>query len=148
MTLEKKQYLVVMALIRNHEEKILMQKRVDPEPSWAYGKWEFPGGGVEWGESPEEALQREMQEEIGCNVKIGSFIPAIASVVRPDDKGGEFHALITGYECTLPDGAHPAPSDQEVGAIQWFSDEEIKALDHLPGTKMFLEKLDKIKSLR
>ena len=148
MTHEKKQFFVVMALIKNDEGKILMQKRIDPEPAWAYGKWEFPGGGVEWGESTEEALQREMQEEIGCNVEIGSLIPVIASVVRPDDKGGEFHALIAGYECHLSEGSVPKPSDQEVGAIQWFMPQEMSTLDHLPGTRVFLDKVDKITKLR
>lgn len=67
--------LVVAALIRRYadpEKRILVVRR-GPEQSGA-GAWEFPGGKVEKGESPEQALAREIQEELGIEIKVGKFL--------------------------------------------------------------------------
>jgi len=59
----KVQELNVYAVIRDSRGRILVMKRRDPKV------WEFPGGGVEWGESPEEAVRREVLEETGLKIK-------------------------------------------------------------------------------
>ncbi|WP_413568083.1 (deoxy)nucleoside triphosphate pyrophosphohydrolase [Bdellovibrio sp. HCB117] len=67
--------LVVAAVIRRFadaEKRILIVRR-GPEQSGA-GFWEFPGGKVELGESPEQALQREIDEELGISIRVGEFI--------------------------------------------------------------------------
>src|SRR3989338_719774 len=141
MTQQKKQFVVAIAVIQDEEGKVLMQKRVDPEPAWAYGKWEFPGGGIEWGESPEEALHREVAEEIACKVGIIGLIPSIASVVRPGDNGSEFHALLMYYRCRILSGEKPLPMDPEVGEIRWWPLHEACKFDLLPGDEKILEYL-------
>jgi len=59
----KVQELNVYAVVRDSRGRILVMKRREPKV------WEFPGGGVEWGESPEKAVRREVEEETGLKIK-------------------------------------------------------------------------------
>lgn len=61
---------VVTALIRRHNNVLLGQR---PEGHSLPGVWEFPGGKIEAGESPEQALARELSEELGIDADIGSL---------------------------------------------------------------------------
>lgn len=70
--------LVVAALIRRYadpEKRILLVRR-GPGQSGA-GHWEFPGGKVERGESPEQALLREIEEELNLQIRVGAFVDEI-----------------------------------------------------------------------
>jgi 8-oxo-dGTP diphosphatase len=57
--------LVVAGLIRDGERRVLLARRRADQPM--PDKWELPGGKVEPGESPVEALRRELREELGCD---------------------------------------------------------------------------------
>jgi len=133
----ERQLPVVIALIRNKEGKILLQKRTDPFIPKADGKWEFPGGRVEFGENPQDAIRRECLEEIGCEVKVGKISPLINSVIWETADGGKIHALVTCYEAELVKGT-AFSADKKVAEVRWFLEEEIKNLDTLKGTKDFL----------
>ena len=61
---------VVTAMIRKGDH-VLVGKR--PEGHTLAGQWEFPGGKIEIGESPEEALARELQEELGIEAEVGEI---------------------------------------------------------------------------
>ena len=70
--------LVVAAVIRRFadpEKRVLIVRRGPGQSGSGY--WEFPGGKVERGESPEQALIREIEEELGLNIRIGAFIGEI-----------------------------------------------------------------------
>ncbi len=62
----------VTCAIIEKEGKILLARRAVGQK--LAGKWEFPGGKVEDGESPEECLKRELEEEFGIQVEVGAFI--------------------------------------------------------------------------
>lgn len=70
----KKNFEVVAAVIKK-DEKIFCCQR-GPKGECAY-KWEFPGGKIESGETKEEALIREIKEELNCNINIEKFITTI-----------------------------------------------------------------------
>ncbi len=66
---------VVAALIVR-EGRLLIARR--PEGRHMAGRWEFPGGKLEKGESPEDAVEREIREELGLDVRAGRIYQAIA----------------------------------------------------------------------
>lgn len=140
-TKKEKQKVVVIALIRNDEGKILLQKRVDVFNVNANGKWEFPGGVVEFGEDPKDALVRECQEEIGCKVNIVRLLPYLHTGIWPRTDGEIRQVFVSCFEAHIVSGI-PKPLESEVSEIQWYTREEVAALDSLPGTNEFVNLLD------
>jgi 8-oxo-dGTP diphosphatase len=86
-------------------------------------KWEFPGGKIEESESPEEALRREIQEEIRCKIDIDE---QIASTTYEYDFGV---VHLTTFYCRLLEGT---PVLTEHASIKWLSPEELTSLDWAP----------------
>jgi len=87
--------LVVAAALYNDKGEILLAQR--PEGKSLAGLWEFPGGKVEPGETPEAALVRELHEELSITVKELELQPlTFASFTYPD-----FHLLMPLYKCQV-----------------------------------------------
>ena len=106
-------------LIKNN--KVLAAKR-GPEMSLP-GYWEFPGGKIEQGESPEESLKRELQEELLCDAVVGR---RITTTEHEYDFG---IVVLSTYYCTLLDRE---PELTEHAEIRWVAPEELSALDWAP----------------
>ena len=105
--------LVVAAAIVNPQGEILLAQR--PEGKRLAGKWEFPGGKVEQGESPEAALARELHEELGISVATGDMDPFwFLSHDYVADFG--FHLLMPVYLVRAWEGM---PSAKEHADICW-----------------------------
>ncbi|OHA00350.1 MAG: hypothetical protein A3C11_00645 [Candidatus Sungbacteria bacterium RIFCSPHIGHO2_02_FULL_49_12] len=134
---EKRQITVVVGLIKNEKGKILLQKRVDPLIPDAHEKWEFPGGRIDFGESPVQALERECKEEIGCEITVLRLLPTVQSPIwtRTDNKSQQVFVLC--YEAHIVNGT-PHPLDKKVSEVGWFSKEEIQNMDTLLGIKDFI----------
>jgi 8-oxo-dGTP diphosphatase len=64
---------VVVAAAIERDGRYLAARRTKPD--WAAGRWEFPGGKVEPGESDEQALTREIREELGVAIDVGERVP-------------------------------------------------------------------------
>jgi 8-oxo-dGTP diphosphatase len=133
----KRQITVAIALIKDGEGRILLQQRLDPLIPDAHEKWEFPGGRIDYGESPEDTVIRECQEEIGCQIKINKLSPKVQSSVwgRADSK--EQHVIILCYEAEIINGT-PTPMDKKVSEVRWFFEDEIVGLDLLRGIREFI----------
>ena len=108
--------LVVAAALYNDKGEILLAQR--PEGKQLAGLWEFPGGKVEPGETPEAALVRELHEELSITVKESELKPlTFASHTYAD-----FHLLMPLYACQAwPGEVHP----REGQSIAWVPPENL-----------------------
>ncbi|WNS73716.1 (deoxy)nucleoside triphosphate pyrophosphohydrolase [Bacillus sp. DTU_2020_1000418_1_SI_GHA_SEK_038] len=98
-------------------------------------KWEFPGGKIEEGELPQEALKREIKEEMQCQIEIEK---QIAHTVYEYDFG---NAHLTTFNCKLIEGE---PRLTEHLAIKWLESNELISLDWAPADIPTVEKLIEI----
>jgi len=115
---KSKPRLVVAAVIGDGQGRYLLARRLPS--AHLGGLWEFPGGGIEDGESPIEALVRELREELGVEVEVGR--PLTFAWHRDEVKA----ILLLFYEAKLKAGE---PQGREGQAIGWFTPQE---MGHLP----------------
>lgn len=116
----KKQINVVGAVIVKDGE-ILCAQRGDGGS--LAGMWEFPGGKIEPGETPQGALQREIDEELRCEVRVGEHVETTAY----DYDFGV--VTLTTYYCELISGT---PSLTEHAAVRWLAPGALHALEWAP----------------
>jgi 8-oxo-dGTP diphosphatase len=110
--------LVVAAALVDPDGRMLIAQR--PEGKSMAGLWEFPGGKVETGETPEAALIRELREELGIAVKE----PCLAPFTFASHTYGAFHLLMPLYLCRRWDG-NPRPRHH--AAIKWLRPRDLLA---------------------
>ena len=100
--------------------KVLCVQRAEHEREYVSLKWEFPGGKVELGESREEALVREIREELSVDIKVSEFLMTVEHTY-PD-----FHLTMHVFKCVLEQGEI---SLNEHFALKWLSIDELHQLD-------------------
>ena len=110
---------VVAAVIRK-DDKIFATQRGYGEFK---GMYEFPGGKIEKGETPEEALKREIKEELGVTIETDGFIATI------EHDYPDFHLIMDCYYAHVVEGVIKA---NEHMALRWISVDEIAGLEWLP----------------
>ncbi len=114
---------VVAAALQDSTGNFLLQKR--PVGKSMAGLWEFPGGKVENGETPESALTRELEEELGIVVDAAALEP----VAFASEPLGDQHLLLLLYRCATWDGK---VESRESAELLWISAEEMKAAEMPP----------------
>lgn len=120
--------LVVAVALAGASGHVLLQRR--HRSAIHGGLWEFPGGKVEAGESPECAAVRELHEELAVRIEPASLIPvAFASGMTEGGSGPPRPLVILLYACTTWDGA---PHAREHEAIAWHLPETIHRLPMPP----------------
>lgn len=97
-------------------------------------KWEFPGGKIDVDETPEQALQRELIEELSIKVEVHELITSIV------DEYEDVILHIDTYRCTLLSGT---PTLSEHIALAWSDKDELDKLEFSPADKPTLEKIKK-----
>lgn len=119
----------VVAAVIMKEGKVFATQR-------GYGEfkdgWEFPGGKVEAGESPEEALRREIREELEVEVNVGELIDTI------EYDYPAFHLSMKCYACTIAGGS---PHFLEHEAARWLSADQLDSVAWLPADITLIPKI-------
>lgn len=124
--------LVTCALIER-DGKLLLARR--PEGKAMAGKWEFPGGKVNPEESNESCLRREIEEELGCQILVGT---ALSSVIHAYP-GGEIQLI--PFRCSLLTGE---PQALEHSEIRWLEPERLPEMDLAEADKPIAEEYRQI----
>lgn len=109
-TADKTLLLVVACALLDADNRVLLAQR--PEGKSLAGLWEFPGGKVEAGETPEAALVRELQEELGIETKTACLAPLTFASHTYET----FHLLMPLYVCRRYWGT---PQPREAQALRW-----------------------------
>ena len=125
---------VVAGIIIN-QNKILIGKRKDKDIGG--GKWEFPGGKIEVGETNSEALERELYEELGISVKIGKELMNYEHMFKTTIYNITFMEIID-YEGEICNNAH--------SEIKWVKFSNLPQYDFISGDDRFIQSLIKSKS--
>lgn len=96
------------------------------------GKWEFPGGKLEAGETSKQALIREIQEELDVKIEVGELIDTI------EYDYPTFHLSMDCFLCVVVDGEIIL---KEAEAARWLDKDELYGVDWLPADIALIEKL-------
>ena len=115
--MEKNLVLVVACALIDADDRILLAQR--PEGKSMAGLWEFPGGKVESGEMPEQALIRELKEELGVETKTACLAPLTFASHEYDD----FHLLMPLYVCRRWWGTAVSNEGQ---ALKWVRSKSLR----------------------
>ena len=118
--------VVGAAIVR--DGTVLAARRTAPVE--AAGRWEFPGGKVESDETPEDALVREVDEELGCRIEVTGWLPGSALI-------GERHELRVAFAVLIE--GEPTPTEHDL--IRWVGPAEFDAIDWLEPDRPFLAAL-------
>lgn len=110
MSEKRKLLLVAACALIDADGRILLAQR--PEGKSLAGLWEFPGGKVEAGETPEQTLIRELNEELGITTKVDCLAP----LTFASHSYEAFHLLMPLYVCRRYEGI---PQGREGQALKW-----------------------------
>jgi len=123
-----KQIEVVAAIIRKGDKIFATQRGYGEWQDW----WEFPGGKMEPGEFPEQALVREIQEELSAEISVGELLCTV------EYDYPKFHLTMHCYLCTLiGDALHL----NEHEAARWLTKDELDSVKWLPADEKVIERL-------
>ena len=118
-----KTILVSAVALIDPEGRVLLAQRPKGKPM--AGLWEFPGGKVEAGETPEAALIRELEEELGINTWQSCLAPLTFTSHAYED----FHLLMPLFACRKWQGV---PQPQEGQSLKWVRKHDLRSIPCLP----------------
>ena len=131
MSANKLLFVVACALV-DIDNRVLVTQR--PQGKSMAGMWEFPGGKMEPGETPEEAIKRELLEELG----ITTFTSCLAPLNFASHAYQDFHLLMPLYICRKWEGILQSRENQ---ALKWVRPVELYKLEMPPADKPLISSL-------
>ena len=119
---------VVAAIIRKEDKVFATQRGYGEWKDW----WEFPGGKMEPGELPQDALKREIREELSTEINVNEYLCTV------EYDYPKFHLTMHCYLCSLlTDALHL----NEHEAARWLAKGELDSVNWLPADKTIIEQL-------
>lgn len=116
----------VSAIIVEQERVLLIRRQHEPGAGWLT----FPGGKIEWGETAEQALIREVQEETGLQVQPLQLL-ACSDLLQRDDGGKlQQHFVILTWSCRRTGGTPVAGSD--AAEVLWLNADQVSSARSMP----------------
>ena len=128
--MERKTINVVAAVIRQNGRIFATQRGYGNYKGW----WEFPGGKIELGETPQAALMREIREELATEIEVGDLIANV------EYDYPEFHLVMDCFWCTVRNGKLTLLEAEDA---RWLSKEDLFSVKWLPADLEILEKVAK-----
>ena len=119
---------VVAAIIRKGDKIFATQRGYGEWKDW----WEFPGGKIEQGETPKEALKREIREELSTEINVDCYLCTV------EYDYPKFHLTMHCYVCSL---LTEALHLNEHEAAHWLKNNELDSVKWLPADKIVVEQL-------
>lgn len=126
-----KQIVVTAGLMIDGDRVLLAQRYPDDSEG---GKWEFPGGKVEFGEDPRETLTRELNEELGVLVKVGEVLEVTSEMK------GDAQLILIYFNCQILKGV---PTPIECQQVMWWSRKAVDELIKPPADERFWKEIGK-----
>jgi 8-oxo-dGTP diphosphatase len=125
---------VVAAIIRKGNRILIAQRKKDSKLE--ANRWEFPGGKLEFGEHPEEALRREIMEELNIRIRIRKLHSVLSHVY--DFQGKKLHILLLVF---LADYESGKLKNLDVQDSRWVLKKELKDYEFVSGDRPLIKKL-------
>ncbi|WP_298510927.1 (deoxy)nucleoside triphosphate pyrophosphohydrolase [uncultured Nocardioides sp.] len=122
----ERQVVVGAAIVR--DGRVLAARRT--APASAAGRWEFPGGKVEAGETAADSLVREIDEELGARITVERWLAGAVPI-------GEHYVLRVAV--AVLEGGEPTPSEHD--ELRWLAAGELDSVDWLDADRPFLTEL-------
>src|SRR3990167_9310260 len=131
-----KQITVFSAVVLK-DNKVLLNLRKENELPEAHLKWEYPGGKVDFGETPQEAIVREVFEETGIRIKVDRLLPYVQTNYWKYPWGNQ-QTLCFIFLCSFVK-QEAASNDHHVEKFDWIEIDKVRDLNSLPGTDEILQ---------
>lgn len=127
----------VGAIISNAEGAVFLARR-GKDARNETGKWEFPGGGVEFNETLEQALVREVREEYGFEIEVLELLDVVNHIIPAEKQ----HWVSPSFLCRVKSGEPRILEPHKCSEIGWF------ALDRIPEDQLTIASRTSLESLR
>ena len=121
----KRQRVAAYGVARRDDEVLLVRASSD---TGVPGTWWLPGGGLEFGESPEECLVREFMEETGLEVRVRGLLDVVTDVAEWMREEVQLHSIRIIYEVEVVPGSVRPKSSGSTDAVRWVGPGDLEAL--------------------
>ena len=122
---------VVAAVIREGNRVFATQRGYGDYKDW----WEFPGGKIEMGETPQQALKREIKEELNTVIEVGDFITTV------EYDYPQFHLSMDCFWATVASGEITLLEHE---SAKWLSSNELNSVEWLPADREIIKKISPV----